>query len=89
MATCGLRACEVVTLTLDDMEWRARRLRIPQRKTRRSLGLPLTDEVGEYRVVPDRSLQAELQRLGGEWLLPQWPAPLKGCGYEFTRPTTR
>ena len=46
MATYGLRACEVVTLTLDDVEWRARRLRIPQRKTRGSLWLPLTDEVG-------------------------------------------
>ena len=40
MATYGLRACEVVTLTLDDVEWRARRLRIPQRKTRGSLWLP-------------------------------------------------
>lgn len=46
IATYGLRACEVVTLTLDDVEWRARRLRIPQRKTRGSLWLPLTDDVG-------------------------------------------
>ena len=46
MATYGLRACEVVTLTLDDVEWRAGRLRIPQRKTRGALWLPLTDEVG-------------------------------------------
>ena len=46
IATYGLRACEVVTLTLDDVEWRAARLRIPQRKTRGSLWLPLTDEVG-------------------------------------------
>ena len=46
MATYGLRACEVVTLTIDDVEWRARRLRIPQRKTRGTLWLPLTDEVG-------------------------------------------
>ena len=46
MATYGLRTCEVVTLTLDDVEWRAGRLRIPQRKTRGSLQLPLTDEVG-------------------------------------------
>ena len=35
-----------VTLTIDDVEWRAGRLRIPQRKTRGSLWLPLTDEVG-------------------------------------------
>lgn len=46
IATYGLRACEVVMLTLDDVEWRAARLRIPQRKTRSSLWLPLTDEVG-------------------------------------------
>ncbi|MYD87040.1 MAG: M48 family metalloprotease [Acidobacteria bacterium] len=30
-----------------------------------------------------RTLQAELQRLG-ELPLSQWPAPLKGYGYEFT-----
>ena len=46
MATYGLRTCEVVTLTFDDVEWRAGRLRIPQRKTRGALRLPLTDEVG-------------------------------------------
>ena len=34
MATYGLRACEVVTLTIDDVEWRAERIRIAQRKTR-------------------------------------------------------
>jgi site-specific recombinase XerD len=46
IATYGLRACEIVTLTLNDVEWRAARLRIPQRKTRGSLWLPLTDNVG-------------------------------------------
>ena len=46
IATYGLRACEVVALTLDDVEWREARLRIPQRKTRSALWLPLTDEVG-------------------------------------------
>ena len=46
ITTYGLRSCDVVTLTLDDVEWRARRLRIPQRKTRHPLWLPLTDDVG-------------------------------------------
>lgn len=46
IATYGLRACEVVTLTFDEVQWRAARLRIPQRKTRNALWLPLTDEVG-------------------------------------------
>jgi site-specific recombinase XerD len=46
IATYGLRACEVAALTLDDVEWRMARLRIPQYKTRSALWLPLTDEVG-------------------------------------------
>ena len=45
MTTYGLRASEIVTLTLDDLEWRARRIRLAQRKTRGALWLPLTDEV--------------------------------------------
>lgn len=46
IATYGLRACEVVALTIDDLEWRTARLRIPQRKTRSFLWLPMTDEIG-------------------------------------------
>jgi len=46
MAACGLRSSEVVSLTLDDIDWRAGVLRIPQRKTRQHLILPMTDEVG-------------------------------------------
>jgi site-specific recombinase XerD len=46
MATYGLRSSEVVALTIDDIEWRAQRIRIPQRKTGGSFFLPLTDEVG-------------------------------------------
>ena len=45
IATYGLRACDVVALALDDVAWRARRIRIEQRKTGRLLWLPLTDEV--------------------------------------------
>lgn len=61
ITTYGLRASEVVGLTLDDVEWRAGRIRIPQRKTGGRLWLPLTDEVGaallEYlrRVRPART----------------------------------
>jgi integrase/recombinase XerD len=46
VATYGLRACEVVALTLDAIDWRARRLHVPQRKTGRPLILPLTDAAG-------------------------------------------
>ncbi len=46
VVTYGLRSCEVVALTLDDVEWRAGRLRVPRPKVRSPLVLPLTPEVG-------------------------------------------
>jgi integrase/recombinase XerD len=46
MTTYGLRACDIVSLTLDDIQWRLRRIRILQSKTAKLLELPLTDEVG-------------------------------------------
>src|SRR5438309_2029148 len=45
IATYGLRASEVVALTLDDLRWRQRHLQIHQRKTSSPLDLPLTNEV--------------------------------------------
>jgi integrase/recombinase XerD len=45
IATYGLRASEVVALTLDDVAWRKGVLRIHQRKTASPLELPLTNEV--------------------------------------------
>jgi integrase/recombinase XerD len=45
IATYGLRASEVVSLTLDDIRWRQGILRIHQRKTCSPLELPLTNEV--------------------------------------------
>jgi site-specific recombinase XerD len=47
IATYGLRAGEIVALTLDDVEWRAGRIRVAQRKTATPLLLPLTDAVGK------------------------------------------
>jgi integrase/recombinase XerD len=44
MANYGLRSCEVAALTLDDVDWRAGLLHIPQSKTGKMLDLPLTDE---------------------------------------------
>jgi integrase/recombinase XerD len=46
MTTYGLRACDVVALTLDDIQWRSGRLCIRQSKTGHALELPLTDVVG-------------------------------------------
>jgi integrase/recombinase XerD len=46
MTTYGLRACDIVALTLDDVQWRSQRVRIRQSKTGKPLELPLTEEVG-------------------------------------------
>lgn len=46
MTTYGLRACDIVALTLDDIHWRDGRIRICQSKTGQPLELPLTDQVG-------------------------------------------
>jgi integrase len=40
IATYGLRGCDIVALTLDDVAWRAKCIRIQQRKTGRLLWLP-------------------------------------------------
>ena len=49
IATYGLRGCDIVALTLDDVAWRARRLRIQQRKTGRLLWLPLSQRKLAWR----------------------------------------
>ncbi len=46
IATYGLRASEVVALTLDDIQWSERTICVPRSKVGRRLLLPLTDEVG-------------------------------------------
>ncbi len=46
IATYGLRTSEVAALRLDDVEWRAGRIRVPRRKVTTPLLLPLTHEVG-------------------------------------------
>jgi site-specific recombinase XerD len=45
IATYGLRASEVVAISLEDIRWRQGSLRIHQRKTSSPLELPLTNEV--------------------------------------------
>jgi integrase/recombinase XerD len=45
IATYGSRTSDVVAITLDDLHWRQRSLRIHQRKTASPLDLPLTNEV--------------------------------------------
>lgn len=45
-AQSGLRACDVVRLELDSIDWRAREIRLTQHKTGEPLSLPLEPESG-------------------------------------------
>jgi site-specific recombinase XerD len=46
IATYGLRACEIVGLTVDAIDWRRGVVHVPARKTGTPLLLPLTDAAG-------------------------------------------
>lgn len=59
IATYGLRVSEVASLDLDDIQWRARTVRVPRPKVAAPLVLPLTDEVAT-------SLVMYLRRRSGE-----------------------
>jgi len=45
MTTYGMRACDVVALTLEDIQWRSGLICIRQSKTGKPLVLPLTDQI--------------------------------------------
>ncbi len=47
LVTYGLRAREIAALTLDDIDWRQERLRIPERKAGHSTAYPLSPVVGQ------------------------------------------
>ena len=49
-AAYGLRSCELVRLSLDDIDWRRRTIRIQQTKTRQTLHLPLSDEAASVLI---------------------------------------
>lgn len=49
-AAYGLRSGELVRLTLDDIDWQGRTLRVLQTKTRQTLQLPLTDEAANVLI---------------------------------------
>jgi len=47
LVTYGLRGREVAALTLDDIDWKRERLRVPERKAGHSTAYPLSSLVGE------------------------------------------
>lgn len=46
LVTYGLRGREVAAMTLDDVDWKRERLRVPERKAGHSTGYPLSPTVG-------------------------------------------
>lgn len=60
IATYGLRTSEVAALRLEDIEWRAQRLRVPRPKTQTPIILPLTHEVGAALLDYLRNARPEL-----------------------------
>lgn len=47
LVTYGLRAREIAALTLDDIDWKRERIRVPERKAGHSTAYPLSQVVGE------------------------------------------
>ncbi|QSO53175.1 tyrosine-type recombinase/integrase [Alicyclobacillus curvatus] len=47
LVTYGLRAREIAALTLDDIDWRKEKLRVPERKAGHSTAYPLSSIVGQ------------------------------------------
>lgn len=46
LVSYGLRGCEVAAMTLDDVDWKRERIRVPERKAGHSTGYPLSPTVG-------------------------------------------
>ncbi len=88
IATYGLRANEVVGLTLDDLDWRGRRVRVSQRKTGAVLWLPLTDEVGSALVAYLRQARTRLTARTDRRAPATFSDPASACRQVFLRART-
>jgi len=92
LARLGLRAGEVASLTLEDLDWRHGQLRLPAAKGRRERRLPLTEEVGQalaayLRSAPPTGPTRQILRtcrgqrpLRGDWLSRRVGAALARAG---------
>ena len=88
IASYGLRASEVVGLTLDDLDWRGRRLRVRQRKTGALLWLPLTDEVATAMVAYLRPARPHLTVRTDRRAPVTFSDPASACREVFLRART-
>lgn len=74
-ATTGLRACDLIRMKLSDIDWRKGEIKLVQKKTRRTVYVPLVKETGE--ALQDYILNARPQSECQEVFL-RTMAPLTG-----------
>lgn len=91
IATYGLRGCDIASLKLADIDWRAGEVHIIQSKTRHPLKLPLTDPVAEalltyLRNGRPRSAHREIFLTA---CAPIVPIKRQTAGYVYRRRVTR
>lgn len=86
-ATYGMRASDVANLTLDDVDWRERKIQIVQCKTRQPLSLPLTDPVGAALADYLRRTRpaASCRQIFLRWRAPIAPLSLPGMANTLRR----
>lgn len=74
-AAYGLRRSEVTRLTLDDIDWRTRTLRVVQTKAKHTIQLPLTDEAANVliRYLREARPQSKYRHLFLKRLAPAGP----------------
>jgi site-specific recombinase XerD len=85
IATYGLRRGEVAGLTLDDIQWRARLMRVPRPKVGTPLAVPLTDEVATALLayLHDRAVESGTRQLFLRVRAPQGPILPSAIGDAF------
>jgi integrase/recombinase XerD len=85
IATYGLRRGEVTSLTLDDIQWRARVIRVPRPKVGTPLAIPLTDEVATALLIylHDRAVESDTRWLFLRVRAPRGPILSSAVGDAF------
>lgn len=85
--TYGMRASDIASLTLDDIDWSKRTVRIVQCKTGQPLALPLTDEVGAALTdyLKEARPTSSLRQVFLRWRAPIAPLSLPGMSNTLRR----
>jgi integrase/recombinase XerD len=85
MAAYGLRGCDIASLKLTDIDWRAGEVHICQSKTRQPLTLPLTDPVAEALIayLRDARPRSSYRQVFLKVHAPIVPLKRQSAGYAF------